>query len=108
MEAEKILDFFLYIVPAVITAVIAFYFFRQFVKNEDNRRYFLLRKESQKQALPIRLQAYERMALFLERITPSKLLIRMTPKSSNKEDYETLLIATIEQEFESTIKVDCE
>ena len=103
MEAEKILDFFLYIVPAVITAVIAFYFFRQFIKNEDNRRYFLLKKENQKQALPIRLQAYERMALFLERITPSKLLIRIQPTSSNKEDYETLLIANIEQEFEHNL-----
>lgn len=103
MDAEKILDFFLYIVPVVITAVIAFYFFRQFIKNEDNRRYFLLRKETQKHALPIRLQAYERMALFLERITPAKLLIRISPTSSNKEDYESLLIANIEQEFEHNL-----
>lgn len=103
MEAEKILDFFLYVVPAVITAVIAFYFFRQFIKNEDNRRNFLLHKELQKHALPIRLQAYERMALFLERITPSKLLIRISPKSSNKEDYESLLIASIEQEYEHNL-----
>ena len=103
METEKILDFFLYIVPAVITAVIAFYFFRQFVKNEDNRRYFLLKKDTQKNALPIRLQAYERMALFLERITPAKLLIRISPTSSHKEDYEALLIHTIEQEFEHNL-----
>lgn len=103
MESEKILDFFLYIIPAVITGVLAFYFFKQFIKNEDNRRNFLLHKDQQKHSLPIRLQAYERMALFLERITPAKLLIRINPKSSNKESYESLLIASIEQEFEHNL-----
>ena len=53
--------------------------------------------------MPLRLQAYERMAIFLERITPSKLLIRVAPTSSNKEDYENLLIANIEQEFEHNL-----
>ena len=54
-------------------------------------------------AMPLRLQAYERMALFLERITPNKLLVRVVPTSSNKEDYEALLIATIEQEYEHNL-----
>ena len=54
-------------------------------------------------AMPLRLQAYERMALFLERISPSKILIRVSPISSNKEDYEALLIQSIEQEFEHNL-----
>ncbi len=103
MESEKIIDFFLYIIPALVTGVLAFYFFKQFVRNEDNRRNFLVRKDLEKHALPIRLQAYERMALFLERITPSKLLVRTVPKSSNKESYEMLLISTIEDEFEHNL-----
>ncbi len=103
MDADKILEFFLYLAPVVLTAVIAYYFFQQFIKNEDNRRYYLLKKDSQKHALPIRLQAYERMALFLERISPYKLLVRVAPTSANKDAYETLLIATIEQEFEHNL-----
>ncbi len=62
-----------------------------------------MKKDLQVNALPLRLQAYERMALFLERITPSKLLIRVTPISSNKNDYESLLIQAIEQEFEHNL-----
>jgi hypothetical protein len=54
-------------------------------------------------AMPLRLQAYERMALFLERINPNKLIVRIIPKSSNKEDYESLLVATIEQEYEHNL-----
>jgi hypothetical protein len=43
------------------------------------------------------------MALFLERISPSKLLIRIQPIDSNKESYESLLIQSIEQEFEHNL-----
>ncbi len=103
MDTEKIVNFFLYIIPALVTGLLAFYFFKQFIRNEDNRRNFLVRKDLEKHALPIRLQAYERMALFLERITPSKLLIRTVPKSSNKENYELLLISAIEDEFEHNL-----
>lgn len=103
MEISRILDLFLFAIPSLITGVIAYYFFREHTKNEDGRRRFLLKKDLQVNALPLRLQAYERMALFLERITPSKLLIRVTPISSNKNDYESLLIQAIEQEFEHNL-----
>ncbi|MCB0444799.1 MAG: hypothetical protein R2812_11080 [Gelidibacter sp.] len=103
MDSEKIIDLFLYAIPALITGGIAYYFFKEHTKNEDGRRRFLLQKDMQVNALPLRLQAYERMAIFLERITPSKLLIRVAPTSSNKESYESLLIANIEQEFEHNL-----
>lgn len=103
MESERIIDLFMFALPTLITGLIAYYFFKEHTKNEDGRRRFLLHKDMQVNAMPLRLQAYERMALFLERITPSKLLIRMSPTSSNKEDYENLLIAAIEQEFDHNL-----
>ena len=103
MDVEKIFEVLLYAVPSLITGMIAYYFFKEHTKNEDGRRRFLLHKDMQVNSMPLRLQAYERMALFLERISPSKLLIRMSPTSSNKEDYESLLIAAIEQEFEHNL-----
>ncbi|MDO1500416.1 hypothetical protein Q2T40_09785 [Winogradskyella maritima] len=103
METEKLFDLFLYAIPALITGGIAYYFFKQHIENEFNLRKFTLQKDLQKEAFPIRLQAYERMALFLERISPSKLLVRVKPSSSNKDDYENLLIATIEQELEHNL-----
>ncbi|WP_347921971.1 hypothetical protein [Pontimicrobium sp. SW4] len=103
MEVEKIFEVFLYAVPALITGMIAYYFFKEHTKNEDGRRRFLLHKDIQVNTLPIRLQAYERMALFLERIAPAKLLIRVSPTSSDKNTYESLLVATIKQEFEHNL-----
>lgn len=99
----KLFDLALYAIPALITGGIAYYFFKQHIENEFQQRRYHLQRELQKEAFPLRLQAYERMALFLERISPSKLLIRVVPKNSDKNDYESLLIASIEQEFEHNL-----
>ena len=103
METAKILEIISYSLPSLITGAVAFYFFNQHTKNEEGRRRYLLNKEAQKDALPIRLQAFERMTLFLERINPTKLLIRITPLSENKNEYENYVIAQIEQEFEHNL-----
>ena len=103
METAKILEIISYSLPSLITGAVAFYFFSLHTKNEEGRRRFLLNKEAQKDALPIRLQAFERMTLFLERINPTKLLIRITPLSEDKIEYENYVIAQIEQEFEHNL-----
>ncbi|MDO6759333.1 hypothetical protein Q4566_03905 [Tamlana sp. 2_MG-2023] len=103
MEVSRIIDLFLFAIPSIITGCIAYYFFKEHTKNEDGRRRFLLKKDLQIETMPLRLQAYERMALFLERISPSNLLVRTTPITTSKEDYESLLIKSIEQEFEHNL-----
>ncbi len=103
MTEESTIQLLFYLLPAVVVGVIAFYFFNLHTRNEEQRRRFLLHKESQKHALPLRLQAYERMALFLERIAPGNLLVRVKPNKGTKEDYARLLTRTIEQEFEHNL-----
>lgn len=103
MNADKFLELLLYTVPAIITGAVAYYLFDSYFKDQQNTRRWLLQKENQKQALPLRLQAYERLALFLERINPAKLLIRVSPLSTDKNDYFRLLIQHIEQEYEHNL-----
>ena len=103
MTGDGIFQLFAYLLPAVVTGAIAFYFFRLHTRNEEGRRRYLLHKDSQKNTLPIRLQAYERMALFLERIAIPSLVLRVVPKSSDKAAYEALLIKSIENEFEHNL-----
>ena len=91
------------LLPAVVVALLAYYFFSQYTKSEEGRRRFLLHKDSQATALPLRLQAYERLTLFLERISPDSLLIRVKPYNDDKADYEALLLKNIEQEYEHNL-----
>ncbi|HLF51471.1 hypothetical protein [Flavobacterium sp.] len=103
METTKIIELLSYTLPAIITGVVAYFFFDLHTKNEEGRRRYLINKEAQKNALPLRLQAYERLALYLERINPAKLLIRIKPISEDKNDYENFVVAQIEQEFEHNL-----
>ena len=101
--SDQIINFIMYCIPALIVGAIAFYFFRMHIQNEDRKRFFLLQQENQKYALPIRLQAYERMTLFLERITPQQLFLRVPPHNFSKQEYEILLINSIDEEFEHNL-----
>lgn len=103
MDTNKIIELSFYCLPAAITGGVAYYFLQSYMQNEDKRRRFLLARQNQKGVLPLKLQAYERMTLFIERIDPSKLLIRITPVSEDKTDYANYVIAQIEQEFEHNL-----
>ena len=103
MTETDLLEILYAILPAVVVGLLAFYFFQTFFKNEESRRKFLVLRENQKTSLPIRLQAYERLALFLERISPGSILFRVKANSEDPHEYANLLIANIEQEFEHNI-----
>lgn len=100
---SKFLEILAYTLPSIIAGAVAYYLFAAHFTDQQNNRKWLLQKENQKNALPLRLQAYERMVLFLERISFTKLLIRVSPLTQNKSDYENLLINSIEQEFEHNL-----
>ena len=100
---DQILGLLIYCIPALVTGAIAFLFFREHTDNDNNRRNFILKESLQKESLTVRLQAYERLALFLERISPQNLLRRVLPISAKKEDYKSLLVSTIEQEFDHNL-----
>jgi len=99
----EIIPLLISLIPSLFLTLLALYYFKLHTDNEEKRRRYLLHKEHQKQSLPLRLQAYERMALFLERISPGKLLLRTPPVGEDKKGYETLLINMIEQEFDHNL-----
>jgi hypothetical protein len=56
--------------------------------------------ESQKVLIPLRLQACERFVLYLERINPNNLLLRVSHSGLGLHEYQALLVRTIREEFE--------
>ena len=102
-ETTQIISYIAYLLPAIVVGIVAYLFFKGHTANEEGRRRYLVQKEAQKQILPLRLQAYERITLFLERIDPNKLLIRVKPFSDSKDDYENLLVKNIEQEYDHNL-----
>lgn len=89
--------------PALIVAGVCYYSINVMLKKELMKQKYQLLKANQKEALPIKLQAYERITLLLDRISISKLLVRVGPVGDDANDYKNLLIATVDQEFEHNL-----
>lgn len=100
---EVVLEILKYTFPALLMLLLTYLMLSNFLDNEENRRQYLLRREVRKNALPMRLQAYERLTLFLERITPNSLLVRVPASKLTAQEYQTLLLRTIRQEFEHNL-----
>lgn len=100
---DKLLEIATYTLPALITGGVAFGLLHKFFRNEENKRKFELLRENQKQGLPIKLQAYERIVLFLERINPIHLMMRVEPNGLDAPNYATFLIHNIQTEYEHNI-----
>ncbi|MEM9991612.1 MAG: hypothetical protein AAF738_07595, partial [Bacteroidota bacterium] len=62
-----------------------------------------LKEKQQDATLPVRLQAYERLALFCERISPSSLVLRLRTEEMQVADLKVALLLAIQQEYEHNI-----
>ena len=97
---EVFLDVVRSVFPAVLMLILAYLMLSSFMENEERKRKGELRRAAQNQALPVRMQAYERLTLLLERIAPNSLLVRVQPGTLTVREYHTLLTQAIRQEFE--------
>jgi len=100
---DKFLESIAYILPAAVTGFVAYYMFKGMIHQQNSSKQLELMSQKRKDSLPIKLQAYERLLLFCERINPVKMLIRIQPLSNDTSGYLQLLIANIEQEFEHNL-----
>ena len=73
-------------------------------RNEEKKRLFELKKDSQKVVSPIRLRAYERLALLLERTKPEHMLMELRTKEP--EALGTWSVAEVQQYLLQTIRAE--
>jgi len=95
-----ILEILKYTLPALIVFLTAYFVLTKLVNNENKRRNTETILNNQKMITPIRLQAFERMILLLERISPQSLIIRSQKPNMTNQDLQNTLLKNIRTEFE--------
>ena len=96
---ELVADLIKVILPAGLVLWAMYLTVSSFIKKDVVEKELAIKAETTKTMLPIRLQAYERMALFLERISPNNLLIRLNGRAENVVEFQQLMLAEIREEF---------
>jgi hypothetical protein len=100
---SEILEILKYTLPALIVFVTAYLLIRMNLNNEEKRRRYELSKDKKDSIIPLRLQAYERLILFLERISPEALVMRVNQDDLNVSQTFNELISIIRTEFEHNL-----
>jgi Na+/H+ antiporter NhaC len=90
-------------IPSLIVFLTAYYVLKTVLQKENENRKLQVVLQNQKIITPLRLQAYERIILFLERISPNSVIIRLqTPNMTIGQLHKEMLI-TIRSEFEHNL-----
>jgi len=104
MIAKNDLIDLLILLLGIFGALMAFY---QFIKSDIQRFLDLktheLNKESRASLLTLRLQAHERLIIFVERINPANLLVRLHQQGIGVKELQNLVVNEVKSEFQHNI-----
>lgn len=98
-----LLDIVKYTVAGLGVVWIAFYLLKPYLDRNENIQLAELKKNISGQTLPLRLQAYERVVLFIERINPTNLLVRLNNPDYSAAELYMLIVAELRNEYQHNV-----
>jgi hypothetical protein len=100
---DALIEFGKILIPASVVLYAAYLFMRSFIQKDIDLKKLEIRGKSLETVLPNRLHAYERMTLFLERMSPSNLLVRLNSGSIPARDFQQMLLAEVRNEYNHNV-----
>jgi len=97
---ESFLEILKYVLPSLIVFVTAYYILHTFLKNQTIQQQIKYKEKALDQTLPLRLQAYERISLLIERISPTSMIPRVKVAQMSANELQLALLNNIRQEYE--------
>jgi hypothetical protein len=98
-----LLDIVKYTIAGLGIVWIAFYLVKPYLDRDEKIQMLEFKKAISNQTLPLRLQAYERLVLFIERVNPANMLIRLNGPAYNAHELYSLVVEEIRNEFQHNI-----
>lgn len=100
---EEVLEFAKILVPAGLVLYAMYLTMKSFLNKELEKKMLEIRGKSIETVLPNRLQAYERMCLFLERISPNSLILRLNIGEFTAKEFQHILLNEIREEYNHNV-----
>jgi len=96
-------DIILIVMPAAIAALAVWLVNRQSFKVIQEKNKHDIEQQRFSITAPLRLQAYERLVMLLERMMPSQLILRNILAGMSSRDLQQQLISNIREEFDHNL-----
>ena len=100
---DALIEFGKILIPASVVLYAAFLVVRSFIQKDIDLKKLEIRAKSIETVLPNRLHAYERMTLFLERMSPQNLLVRLNTGSVPAREFQQVLLAEVRNEYNHNV-----
>jgi hypothetical protein len=100
---ESLTDILKITIPALIVFLTAWILIRNMIKNDQDKRRQEIILQNSRTVTPIKLQAYERIILFLERISLESLLVRVSTPDMTSTQLHSAMLTAIRSEFEHNL-----
>jgi hypothetical protein len=100
---DQTLEILKYLLPSLVVMITTIYLVAKYFSEEERRRKQQLYLNNQNITLPLRLQAYERVILFLERISPENLIMRVNKPGYSTQQLQAELLNAIRAEYEHNL-----
>lgn len=100
---QVFLEILKYTLPGALVVWVTYLMLSSYFKNQLNLKQLELQQQRLDSRLPLRLQAYERLVLFLERIAPGMLISRLRMDGMSAYDLQFAMITAIRAELEHNI-----
>lgn len=97
------LEILKYTLPAALALLGVYLVIHRFFQQETLRLEAERKSGLQREVFPVRMQAYERVVLLLERISPNQLILRVNQPSLTAAQFQALLTQTIRDEFDHNL-----
>ena len=98
-----LLDILKYTISGLGVVWIAFYLLKPYLDRSEQISMLEFKKTITSQTLPLRLQAYERLVLFIERMNPANMLIRLNGPAYSAIELHSLIVEDIRNEYQHNI-----
>lgn len=100
---EVVFEIIKYILPAILVLVTAYYTLKKLVDSQYHMKALELKAKYTKEAIPLKLQAYERLLLFCDRIDIPNLILRLRTHNMTAIELKNTIIISVQKEFEHNI-----
>jgi hypothetical protein len=100
---NDILDILKYTIPALIVFLTVYYLFKGFLQQQYQMEALKVRQNQSRDILPIKLQAYERLMMFCERISIDQLVYRLIHPDMGPQEVRNACLVAIQQEYEHNL-----
>lgn len=91
------------IIPAGAVFAAAYFLVKRFLDNDEKRRELELKKAAQGTITPLKIQAFERVVIYLERINPNNLVVRVNKNGITARQLHQELVAAVKTEYEHNL-----